>query len=108
MKIIIGVVSKAWNKTPASYEGKNEMMELSMNGKEDCSLCGLTNHALDKCFHYDKSKSMEENRKIYATKLEERKKKLEEKKRKEKREAAQSREPSNACLERDAQLFCEP
>ncbi len=61
MKIIIGVVSKAWSKTPASNEGKSEKTELPMNGQEEgCSLCGLTNHVLDKCFHYDKSKSIEE------------------------------------------------
>ena len=50
-------------------------IELSIQGKEEaCELCGMENHVLDICFNYGKKKSMEENRKIYAAKLDEKKK----------------------------------
>jgi hypothetical protein len=94
MKIIIKVVSKAWNKTPsASKDGKTEKTELSMNGKEESySLCGLSNHVLDKCFHYYKLMSMEDNRKIYATKLEEKERKsLKRRRKSERRKERQGR-----------------
>jgi hypothetical protein len=69
MKIVIGVVSKAWNKTPTTTDGR-EKTELSMNGNEEsCALCGLTYHKLDKCYNYDNTKGMEENHKIYKAKL---------------------------------------
>jgi hypothetical protein len=53
---------------------------------------------------------MEENRKIYDAKLEEKKKKLEEKKKKtkEKKVAQNNTEQSNACIDREAKLYCEP
>ena len=83
MKIILGVVSKAWTKTNPKYNEDKDKNELSMVGKvkeDGCELCGMENHKLDKCYNYDKTKSMEENRKIYAAKLEGKKKKLKEKK----------------------------
>jgi hypothetical protein len=112
VKIILSVVSKAWNKNANINVENEEKNELSMNGKEDGgALCGMTiNHTLDKCYNYDKSKSMDENRKLYTAKLEEKKKKLEEnKKRRKERKATQATsEQSNSCLEKDAHLYCEP
>jgi hypothetical protein len=102
MKIILRVVSKAWNKPSQKDSGKEK--------GDGCELCGMDNHKLDTCYNYDKNKSMEENHKIYAKKLEEKKKKLEEKKkrRKEKKAAEANAEKSNTCFEREAQLYCEP
>jgi hypothetical protein len=113
MKIILGVVSKAWTKTNHKDNEDKNKSELSMAGKDkedSCALRGMENHKLDNCYHYDKTKSMEENQKIYAAKLEEKKKKLEEKKkkRKEKKAAQKNAEQSNACFERKAQLYYEP
>jgi hypothetical protein len=113
MKIILGVVSKAWMKNNPKDNEDKDKSELSMAGKDkedSCALCGMENHKLDNCYHYDKTKSMEENQKIYAAKLEEKKKKLEEKKkkRKEKKAAQKNTEQSNACFKREAQLYCKP
>ncbi len=106
-------MSKAWNKPNKKENEDKDKGELSMTGKEKedrFELCGMSNHALDKCYNYDKTKSMEENHKIYAQKLEEKKKKLEEKKKKqkEKKAAQASAEQSNACFEWEAQLYCKP
>jgi hypothetical protein len=103
MKIILGVVSKAWTKTSQKEDEDKDKSELTMSGKEK-------GHKLDTCYNYDKNKSMEENRKIYSKKLEEKKRKLEEKKKrwKEKKAAEANAEKSNTCFEQEAQLYCEP
>jgi hypothetical protein len=91
MKIILIVVSKAWNKPSQKDNEDKDKSELSMIGKDkedSCALCGMENHKLDNCYHYDKTKSMEENQKIYA--------------------AQENAEQSNACFECEAQLYCEP
>ena len=107
------MVSKAWKTNPNAETDKDEKnkIELSMQGKEKvCELCGMENHILDKCFNYDKKKSMEENRKIYAAKLEEKKRKKTRRKEKKKvrDQVTTNTEPSGLCRENDANLYCEP
>lgn len=63
-KIIYNVISSNKNKTEALFN-------LSKDGKQKCHVCGRAGHKMKKCWYYDPTKTLEENKRTDEQKVKE-------------------------------------